>query len=163
MDQGQQCSTGAMPIRAQSSWAPPRFWLACTSPSPLTSVIPAGRAPLGTWHTWRCCGGNPSCPSCGRSVRPQQRQHGRRWCPAPTPWTGSWYGSGSTCGCSRVGTRCPAERETLSQPCTDVSASQYGQPSAITHTLSRMKSQVSQAEDWHQLTELMVPDATGSC
>ena len=130
--------------------------------SPLSSLRKA--APLWSMgHTWRCCHGNPSCPSCGRSVCLQHCQHGRRWCPVLTPWTGSWCGSGSTCGCSPGLGRCPAEREILSQPCADISVSPCEQPSAVTHTSSRMKSQVSQAEDWCQLTELMVLDVTGLC
>ena len=114
-----------------------------------------------TWDTWRCCHGNPSCPSWGQSVHQQACQHGRRWCPVLSPWKGSWCGSGSTCGCTpRLG-RCPVERETLSQPCVDTGASQCTTLHLHAH-LMQMKNQASQAEDWCQLTELMVPDATGS-
>ena len=162
--QGQQRCAGPCPRRQPRADGTPKVLISLHLSHQLAplSFLWKAAPPWSTWHTWRCYRGNPSCPSWGHSVRLQACQHGLRWCPVLSPWKGSWCGSGSTCGCTPGSGWCPMERETLSQPCVDTGTSQYGQPSTISHTLSRMKNQSSQAEDWCQLTELMVPDATWS-
>ena len=163
LGQGQQRCAGPCPRRQPRVAGTPKV-LICLHVShqlaPLSFLWKAAQ-PWSTWHTWRCCHGNPSCPSWGQSVCLQACPHGPRWCPVLSPWKGTWCVSGSICEWTPGSGQCPVERETLSQPCVDTGTSHWTTIHLHAH-LEQMKNQVSQAEDWCQLTELMVPDATWS-